>query len=544
MKIQVIRKILLIIIATVMATMNAQAQYEGLFPRRMGCTGHLGGAQETRSDNPNTALCPMKDWDASREYRQLVILLEFSDSTFSCENPREYYDRLFNEQGYNEGVGPGCVADYFREQSGGLCNLKFDIMGPYKVSEAAKKKGSYIYGEKAISEGIDMLIADRPDMDYKIYDWDGDGNIEQVVIIFASYTGNDVTGFIWPNTGYIGKEVTEGMSIINSSCSCELWEKGYGCGIGTICHEYSHCLGLPDVYPTGYSKYFSICDEFDLMDGGNYTNWGWCPPNLTAMEKMYLNWATPVELDATTTISNLPSISDGGTSYLIRHTDTEYLLLENRQRKGWDAAIPGSGLIVTHIDYNEADWLDNRINNKETHFGYDIVHADNMNYNDWDKLYPHEKGEKQYVDQEQFLYNRHLSTSPYPWYDSATETENDCLTDTSVPTVVMFNDNAEGSKQFGKSITNIRVADDGTVSFDFTMETTGIREALLQDDGQRSKVEGQRDSVEGRRSKVKGRRSKVKGQCESWFTIDGRRLAYKPSQPGIYLYKRKKIMYP
>lgn len=519
---QVIRKIVLIVIATTMVTMNAQAQNDDLFSRRMGCMRNLGGEKETRSDDIYTMPRPRKDWDASRIYRQLVILMEFSDSTFSCENPSEYYDRLFNEQGYNEGVGPGCVADYFRDQSGGLCNLKFDIMGPYKVQGTAKKKGTYNYGDIEVGEAIDMMMAENPDMDYTPYDWDDDGNIEQVVVVFASLSGNQASGFIWPSTGLM-REVTtpDGLKIHFSSTSGELWGNGRNNGIGTICHEFSHCLGLPDVYPTAASSFFSVCDEFDLMDGGNYTNWGWCPPNFTTMEKMYLGWVSPTELDATTTISGMESLSDGGASYIIHHTDTEYLLLENRQRKGWDAAIPGSGLLIFHIDYSEKSWLDNTINLYDKHHRYDIVHADNMNYNDWEKLYPHDKTEQQYVDQEKLLYNRHLSTSPYPWYDHATDQENDCLTDTSVPTVKMFNDNAEGSKQFGKSITNIRVADDGTVSFDFTMETTGISEALPQDNGQRSKV---------------------KGQCENWYTIDGRRLAGKPTKPGVYLYQGRKMI--
>ena len=518
---RVIKKLLLIVIVTMMGTMNAQAQNDDLLPRRMDCMRQQRGERETRGSEDYLMPSPKKDWDASRIYRQLVILVEFSDSTFTCANPHEYYDRLFNEQGYNEGVGLGCVADYFRDQSGGLCNLQFDIVGPYRITGIAKKKSDNNYGDVDIVEAINMLNADKPDMDCEPYDWDGDGEIDQVVLVFASYTGNEVSGFMWPNSGYLGRNVTlGGMNIYNISCSCERWDTGSNCGIGTICHEFSHCLGLPDIYPAYGSSTFSVCDEFDLMDGGNYTNRGWCPPNLTAMEKMYLGWSNPMELDESTTINNLASISDGGTSYIIHHTDTEYLLLENRQHKGWDAAIPGTGLVILHVDYKDRDWRENSVNISDRHRGYDIVHADNMDYDDWEKLYSHKDDQKQYADAARGMYNRHLSGSPYPWYNSSTGTENDCLTDTSVPTVVMFNDNAEGSKLFGKSITNIRVADDGTVSFDFTMETTGISE-VDQDNGQRSKV---------------------KGQGEIWYTIDGRRLAGKPTKPGVYLYQGRKII--
>ena len=513
MRNQVISKIWLIVAMVMTTTMNVQAQNDDLFPRRMDCMRHQVGERETRGSEDDDILAPIKDWDASRIYRQLVILVEFSDSTFTCANPHEYYNRLFNEQGYNEGVGPGCVADYFRDQSGGLCNLQFDITGPYRVSGKAKKKSTNSYGDDDILEAIKMLDADKPDMDCKPYDWDGDGMIDQVVFVFASYTGNQVSGFIWPNSGYFGRSVTlGGMKIYNVSCSCERWKTGSMCGIGTICHEFSHCLGLPDIYPTSSSLTFSVCDEFDLMDGGNYTNWGWCPPNLTAMEKMYLGWSKPTELNESTTISDLASISDGGGSYIIHHTDTEFLLLENRQRKGWDAAIPGTGLVILHVDYKEKDWQNNTVNIRDFHRGYVIVHADNMDYDEWDKLYPHKKETEQYVDIPRKLYNWHLSGSPYPWYDSSTEKENDCLTDTSVPTVTMFNNNAEGSKQFGKEIKNIRVADDGTVSFEFTMATTGIVE------------------IETNR------------QQPAWYTLDGCRLTGNPTKPGIYLYQGKKVL--
>ena len=95
-------------------------------------------ADESTADGhraTHRALIPKTDWDRDRNYKQMVILFTFSgdDSEFKMENPQEYYQKLFNEKGFNLNLGPGCVADYFRDQSGGLCNIEFDIYGPVQV---------------------------------------------------------------------------------------------------------------------------------------------------------------------------------------------------------------------------------------------------------------------------------------------------------------------------------------------------------------------------------------------------------------------------
>ena len=110
------------------------------------------------------------------------------------------------------------------------------------------------------------------------------------------------------------------------------------------------------------------------MDGGNYTNYGWCPPNLSTMEKMQLGWGQPVELTTATTVTAMKSVSDGGDTYIIRNPgdSDEYYLLENRQQKGWDLGCPSSGLLIYHVDYDYDDWMDNNINIDDNHYRYSL----------------------------------------------------------------------------------------------------------------------------------------------------------------------------
>ena len=105
-------------------------------------------------------------------------MVEASDTTFSIESPNEFYQRLFNERGFNQGNGMGCVADYFRDQSNGLLNLEFHIYGPVKVSFSMRPSDRY--GINAFREAMQKVVADHPDVDYGQYDWDGNGDVEQV----------------------------------------------------------------------------------------------------------------------------------------------------------------------------------------------------------------------------------------------------------------------------------------------------------------------------------------------------------------------------
>lgn len=259
-------------------------------------------------------------WDASRIYRQMVVLVSFVDCDFSIEDPLATYHAMFNETGYNQLKGPGCVADYFRDQSGGLFNLQFDIYGPIQVSSNVQASGtSKNYGRETFHEAMQKFVNDYPDIDYSQYDWDANGSVDQVIFIYASLSGNQagVTGYIWPNTNTFSTIKTpDGTKISHFSASAERWTGSVTCGIGTVCHEFSHCLGLPDIYPTSTSvKAISVVDEWNLMDGGNYTNRGWCPPNYSPLEKMLMGWLTPEELTENTDINGLKPIAEGGKAF-------------------------------------------------------------------------------------------------------------------------------------------------------------------------------------------------------------------------------------
>ena len=405
-------------------------------------------------------------WDATRVYKQAVILIEFDeltdetsdDTKFSKENPAEYYDRLFNEPGFSERHSKGCIADYYREQSGGLLNLSFDVYGPITVHQKAQPYDepdarTRNYGRESFVEATKKVIDATPDINWKQYDWNGDGYVNQIIYVYACYSGNTGQtsyGYIWPNTStFSAITAPDGTKIRDYSSSGERWPTSSVilCGLGTICHEFTHSLGLPDLYRTDISDNV-ILDMWDLMDGGNFTNYGFCPPNYTPMEKILLGWKEPEELTEPTTVQGL----EYGKVYKISNTENDYYLLENRPQKDWDEGVPGKGLCVYHVIWNAEKWRSNKVNNGDVQ-GYTLVHADGLDYYQWLELL----GGKTKFANTGMMNCLALSTTPFPYLPPE---------DDAVTSFELVED---------KPVTNIQLDSDGKISFDFKGGATGIR---------------------------------------------------------------------
>ena len=493
------RKILLLAIAALMTAVSVHAQ-------RIDC---LRSGTITRGSSSYMLPVPY-DFDAQKIYRVPVVLFSFSDLDFSMENPAAYYNRLFNEKGFNEGMGPGCVADYFRDQSAGRLNLAFDIYGPVKIDQGVRSHTYNSDGWEDMKKVLELL-PETTDADFCVYDWNGDGQANEVVFVAAGLIGNTMNGnyylgagsyFQIPNTKLPG-----GIDYFFYSLVCERIHGDFLSGIGTIVHEFSHSLGLPDLYPFGSGTAFSTVDEWDLMDGGNFTNYGWCPPSLSAMERMYLGWATPEELTEPTTIEGMKPLSEGGNAYLVRSTGNseEYYLLENRRQTGWDYGCPGNGLLIFHVDFDRTAWLENYVNT-DVKDRYGLFHASGKDFRAW---CPQNNGKDlTRWTEDNWLRSSYLSTSAYPYTDPTTLVVNNSLTDKSSPAATLFTAAADGRKFMGKSITNIQLAADGTVSFDFMKNDDAGIETM---------------------SDVRSRMSDV------WYTIDGRRLRGRPTVKGLYI---------
>ena len=401
----------------------------------------------------------------------LIVLVQFADTKFQDSHSRDYYEQIANQIGFTNGEGyTGSVRDYYLAQSNGQFELTFDIAGPVTVSNNAAYYGQNSGNSKDIHVG-EMLreatdaIAD--DVNFADYDWDGDGTADQVFYLYAGLSeaaGGDANT-IWPHMYYMksrGGVLSYSTGNVNRyACASELLgvmdKNGYTgdtqpSGIGTICHEFSHCLGFPDMYDTKGQNLYGM-GYYDLLANGNYLNNGLTPPNFTAWERIYAGWVEPIVLDRAATVRSMASSTEYGRPFIMYNDNNadEYYLFENRQLTGWDAKLYGKGLMITHVDYIKGRWTGNTVNAT----GYDhqrctIFHADNS------------EGMSRLSDIQGDLYPYEGKNISGTYYGA-----NNRLTDDSTPAAMLWNSHNKniGEGRMGKPVTEITQNADGTIAF-------------------------------------------------------------------------------
>lgn len=339
--------------------------------------------------------------------RGLVILVNFSNSKFANANNQAAMNELMNSDNYTDNGATGSVRQFFSDQSGGQYTPEFDVFGPVTLTNNVAH-----YGDNDAS-GNDVLPGDmvveacsianaQHNVDFTQYDNDSDGYVDFVYIIYAGKGEADggAANTIWPHSWDVysaehygncsypeSQRLFDGRYIYQYACSGELSGAGARTGIGTIAHEFGHVIGLPDLYDIDYGQNYE--DEatpgaWHIMDGGSYNNDGKTPPNYTIYDKYFLGWKTPTNLGATAQNLSLKAAgTDGynayqitsGNSLLAATSTTTAYYIENRQNSGWDAHLPGHGLVIWKVTYNSSAWNNNGPNDTDGTLRYTIVSA-------------------------------------------------------------------------------------------------------------------------------------------------------------------------
>lgn len=408
------------------------------------------------------------------ERHQLVALVSFADKAFqgSESETMAQWNKIFNAVDMQESPFKGSVHDYFYDQSYRQLNLQFDL---YYVQLADKVVKYRSWDSKyddpvpddensqyLVNEIMDQL--EKRDIDWSRYDWNGDGYVNQLLIVYAGKGMNDGGGknSIWPHQWWLSahrKDRQEdvyceprSVSYDNKNylidCYCALPELdgigSYG-SFGTLIHEFTHCFGFPDFYYNGSS----YVGNWDLMDRGNYNGGGYLPPGYSAHERWLMGWLKPTELTSNFSTNTMPALADEGVAYLIRNDGygDEFYMVENRQQTSWDASLPGSGIVVFHIDYDPAVWT---------------------GITSW----PNSNNRKRYVmipaNNKTTYTDSNAKNWAYPYG------ANNQLTNTSSPAATLWHENTDGSMLMNKSLTEMNVSGEGLASFSFSTTTTGI----------------------------------------------------------------------
>lgn len=323
---------------------------------------------------------------AEGEQRALVILVAYQNRDFKIEDPKDYYTRMLNEEGFSDNGATGSAKDYFVSSSSGIFQPQFDVYGPVKLEQKGQYYGANNeWGRDSRPQQlvIDACTALDDEIDFTLYDRDGDGIIDNVYIFYCGYGEADGGGAntIWPHSSNVSSYglnlYFDGVKLEHYACSNEI-QAYYDTpdGIGTFCHEFSHVMGLPDLYATSYNNSFTP-GSWDLLDRGSYNNRSRTPPAYSSFERYALGWIEPIELEEGEV--ELPNLFESNKAYLVpTRRKAEYFLFENRQKIGFDTTVPGHGMLIWHIDYNSYIWNSNNVNNNEEHQYVDIIEADDI----------------------------------------------------------------------------------------------------------------------------------------------------------------------
>ena len=374
------------------------------------------------------------------------------------------FQRFFNEEGYHDNINIGSVRDYFLNASYGQFDFSFDIIGPITMSQplayygANNENGDDVHPAEMVIEAVNMI---DDEVDFTQYDWDGDGKVEQIFIIHSGHDEaqssrlNDIWSHAWTLTEAVdendgdGPVTVDGVVIDSYATSSELRNRaGFNiAGVGTACHEFSHCFGLPDTYDTvGYNFGMS---SWDIMDYGTYNGDGGTPAGFTSYERMFCGWLQPKELTEPAIVWDMPALTSEPVACILRNSGKydEYYLLETRQKEGWDGNLAGHGMLILHVDYDKQAWEENTVNNVRSHQRMTIIPADNMPY------------------------NFNLAGDPWPGTSGNTE-----LSDISIPAATLYNKNADGEMLMNHSISGITESKSGLISFVFDDDPTDLKD--------------------------------------------------------------------
>ena len=328
-------------------------------------------------------------------FRGLIILIDFNDKDFSREDYPEIMNDMVNKEGYtgfDKLVLTGSVRDYFSDNSDGKFQPHFDIVGPYKVDysqyDCNIKAGGKI-GEilKAAIDSADVV----GNVNFKDYDGNGDGYVDLVYFIVAgngaNYVGNN-EDLWWPHRSAFWGLKKDGVNLQDYASSTELL--GYTSrpstvridGIGTIVHEFSHVLGLPDFYDSDYEKSGGQSDDpgdWSVMASGCYMDNGDTPVGYSLYERYSVGFCDePEKITAEGSYTLEPLFSSFTGFRIDSPVNKEFFLFENRQKNAfkWDKYLPGSGMLVHRVDKtNNGVWSGNTVNANPNHNYYEVVRA-------------------------------------------------------------------------------------------------------------------------------------------------------------------------
>jgi immune inhibitor A len=298
--------------------------------------------------------------------RPLVLLVDFSDNVQS-QTPDTFATLLFSE-GF---VFPsGSFRDYYLENSYGQHDPQGGVEGWVRMDSSygyyvAGAQGFGLYPRNAQGLVRDALLLADPSVNFQDYDHNNNGAIDGLMVVHAG-PGAEETGSvddIWSHRWSLPSQMTlDGVTMQSYTMQPETHSNGSLIDIGVFCHEWGHFLGIMweeyDRTDPGYGL-----GDWSVMATGCYNNGGKKPAHHSAYCKYYLGWTNLVTVGSNLTDVEIIQAETSPVSYRLWTSggvDHEFFVVENRQKTGFDSHLPGSGLLIYHVDVwettNDNEW--------------------------------------------------------------------------------------------------------------------------------------------------------------------------------------------
>ena len=308
----------------------------------------------------------------------LIILVDFDDMPHDAgrnSQPADFDTLLFSFGVRN----PGSAAEYYKETSYNQAFLTGQITEWYRMPElysyyvdGQRGFGQYPRNAQRLTE--DAVTAADPDIDFDLYDNDHDGYVDGLFVVHAG-PGYEDTG----NLNYIHSHAwvtshpmyLDDVIVYSYSMEPEETAGGQLETIGVFCHEFGHVLGLPDLYDYDYDS--QGLGNWSIMANGVWVDGGARPVHFDAWSKYQLGWAIPTLVENNMPHEKIDAVEYTPDTYQLfgqGGDGNQYFLVENRQQTLFDAGIPGSGLLIYHIDESVPD------NNDQNHYHVGVEQAD------------------------------------------------------------------------------------------------------------------------------------------------------------------------
>ncbi len=339
--------------------------------------------------------------------KAIVILINFTDVSQNADSIPSYFENLL----FNASTGANSMHNYYKEVSYNKINITGDIAGNkwFTAFRDLAWYGADVTGRDANTNNADKndwyihklakdaVVAADPYVNYANYDSNGDGVIDNLIIVHAgnAQESTNVSTDIWSHMGEIkiwngsawnlGYMTNDGVRAVGYTMQAE------NSPLGMFSHEFGHLLGVPDLYDIDYSS--SGVGDWDIMASGTWSNSGNTPSHFSAWSKYLLGWINPIKVTAPLLNEQIsqsetsddvymlldnPGDSPGNLDWASNGTGTgEYFLVENRKKIFYDTYIPGEGLLIWHIDESVGN------NNNESHKLVDLEEADGLNHLDY-----------------------------------------------------------------------------------------------------------------------------------------------------------------